>query len=128
MLNGGNVNRINQARGYVYNPNTMTWEAMTQPGTSVPTALTASAPATATVGAASAVVVASNANRKGLVLQNTHTTQAVSFAIGTAAVAGSGITLAPNGVWEMDDRTFTTGEIRAIGSGAGTTIAIQEFV
>lgn len=33
-LNGGNVNRINQARGYVYNPNTLAWEAMTQPDSS----------------------------------------------------------------------------------------------
>jgi hypothetical protein len=127
MLQGGTVHKINEARGYVYNPNTLAWEAMTQPDTTTAT-LTASAPTTATVGAASAVVVAANASRKGLVIVNTHATQTVSFAVGAAAVAGSGITLAPNGVWEMDRYTFTTGEIRAIGSGAGTTLAIQEFV
>jgi len=89
-------------------------------------ARTASGPAAATVGAASAAVVSSNANRKGLVLTNLSNNR-ISFAVGTPALLDQGITLYPGGVWEMDEFTFTTGEIRAIASAASSPLAIQEF-
>jgi len=90
------------------------------------TPLTASAPDFATVGLASAQAVAANATRKGLVLVNLSTSD-ISFGIGTAAILDRGITLKPNGVWEMDEYTFTLGAINAIASGAGSTLGIQEF-
>jgi hypothetical protein len=93
---------------------------------STKTPLTASSPTFATVGVASSLVVPSNAARKGLALINTSTNN-ISFGIGVAAVMGSGITLTPNGVWEMDEFTFSTAAINAIASLAGSNLAIQEF-
>ena len=51
----------------------------------------------------------------------------ISFGIGTAAILNRGITLKPNGVWEMDEFTFNLSAINAIASGAGSTLSIQEF-
>ena len=93
---------------------------------STKTALTASAPDFATVGLASSLVVAANANRKGLALVNLSSSD-ISFGIGTAAILNRGITLKPNGVWEMDEFTFNLSAINAIASGAGSTLSIQEF-
>lgn len=93
---------------------------------STKTALTASSPTAATVGVASGVVIASNANRKGLVLTNT-SKNTISFGIGVAAVLNSGITLTSNGSWVMDEFTFTTGAINGIASAASSNVAIQEF-
>lgn len=91
------------------------------------TALTASAPAAATVGIASAQAVASNASRKGLALINTSANW-ISFGLGAAAVLYSGITLAPNGgTWVMDEYTFTTAAVNAIASVASSNLAIQEY-
>lgn len=89
-------------------------------------ALTSSSPTAATVGITSASAVASNANRKGLVLTNTSANK-ISFGIGTAAVLNSGITLFPGGTWVMDEFNFTTGAINAIASVASSNLAIQEF-
>jgi hypothetical protein len=90
------------------------------------TPLTASAPNTTSVGVGSGQVVAANANRKGLVLTNLSVNN-ISFGIGVNAVIGNGITLTPNGVWEMDQFTFSTAAINAIASGASSNLAIQEF-
>lgn len=88
--------------------------------------LTASSPASASVGVTSALAVAANANRKGLVLTNL-SNKTISFGIGTAAVLNAGITLIPNAIWEMDEYTYTTAAINAIASGASATLSIQEF-
>jgi hypothetical protein len=88
--------------------------------------LTASSPTFATVGTSSAQVIASNVNRKGLVLTNT-STSVISFGVGATAVLNSGITLVGGGVWAMDEFNFTTGAINAIAHNAGSNLAIQEF-
>jgi hypothetical protein len=91
------------------------------------TALTASSPTAASVGVASAQAVATNANRKGLLLTNTHATNRISLGFGAAAVLDSGVTLYPAGTYWMDEYDFTTGAVNAIASGAATNLAIQEY-
>lgn len=91
------------------------------------TALTGSAPTTTSVGTSTGAAVAANANRKGLVLTNTHATNRISLGMGNAAVLDSGIVLYPKGVWVMDEYTFTTQAINAIASGVSTGLAIQEL-
>jgi len=89
--------------------------------------LVGNAPATASVGVASATALAANGNRKGAVFVNL-SVNTISFGLdGGAAVLNNGITLTPFGTWVMDDYTFTTGEIRAIASAAASTLSIQEF-
>lgn len=91
------------------------------------TALTASSPTAATVGTSSASAVASNANRKGLVLINT-SNNTISLGLGATAVLSSGITLSGGGgTWVMDEFTFTTAAINAIASAVSSNLAIQEF-
>jgi hypothetical protein len=52
----------------------------------------------------------------------------ISLAFDTAAILYSGVCLAPNGgSWTMGDLDFTTQELRAIASAAGSNLAIQEF-
>jgi hypothetical protein len=95
---------------------------------STKTALTAAAPTAVSVGVASGVAVAANANRKGLVLTNTSNAIISLNCVGAAAVLLSGITLNANGgVWVMGEYTFTTAEIRAIASAAASNLAVQEF-
>lgn len=89
--------------------------------------LTATAPATVTIGGASSQVIASVAGRKGLVITNTHATQRVSLGFGTAAILDSGITIMPGQMWKMDEYTFNTGAINAWASGAGTVLSVQQF-
>ncbi len=95
---------------------------------STKTPLTASTPTTASVTTSSSLVVASNANRKGLIIVNL-STNTISFGIGSnPAVLNSGITLTGLGsVWNMNEYDFNTSAINAIGS-ASSTISIQEFV
>lgn len=88
--------------------------------------LTPSSPTVASVGVTSAQAVASNANRKGLVLTNTSIAR-MSFGLGATAVLNSGITLYPGDTWQMDETSFTTGAINAIASLAASGLAIQEF-
>lgn len=84
------------------------------------------APAAATVGVSSAQVLASNANRTGLLLINT-SVNTIYLGLGATAVIGSGITLYPGGTWEMNAFAFTTGAINAIASAASSNLAIQEL-
>lgn len=93
---------------------------------STKTALTASAPTSGSVGTSSASLVASNANRRGLVLTNRSNNE-VSLGVGATAVAGSGIVLAPGAVWTMNEYTFTTAQINAIASAAASNVGVQEF-
>lgn len=84
-----------------------------------------STPATATSTNSSSQVVASNANRKGLIVINLGTVN-VSLGCGTTAITNSGITLTPNGTWVMDQYTFTVSAINAISS-TSCTLSIQEY-
>lgn len=93
---------------------------------STKSALTASSPTAATVGVSSAQAVASNANRKGLILTNTSVNR-ISFGIGATAVLNSGITLFPGGTWYMDENSLVTGAINAIAGAASSNLAVQEF-
>lgn len=94
---------------------------------STKTPLTPSAPSAASVGTSSGLAVASNAARKGLVLINTSSNN-ISFGLGSnAAVLNSGITLVPNGVYDMSEYDYVTGTVNAIASGASSNLTIQEF-
>lgn len=89
--------------------------------------LTGNAPIAVAVGAASGAVLALNTSRKGAIFTNT-SANTISFGLsGSAAVLNSGITLAPYGVWIMDQYTFTTGAITAIASAAASNLAVQEL-
>jgi hypothetical protein len=93
------------------------------------TALTGSAPASVTIGGTSALVLASNANRRGAVIRNTSTSgQRISLAFaGGTAVLDSGVTLETGDVFVMDEFTFTTGAINAIASAASGRLSVQEL-
>lgn len=88
--------------------------------------LTAASPSAASIGIASGTLLATNANRKGLVLTNTSIAK-ISIGLGVTAVLNSGITLYPGGTWVMDELTFTTAQLNAIASIAASNVAIQEF-
>lgn len=91
------------------------------------TALTAAAPTAVSVGVTSAQAVASNVNRKGLMLVNTSANY-ISIGIGSAAVLYSGITLNPGGgAFWMDEFCFSTGAVNAIASGATSNLGVTEF-
>ncbi len=94
---------------------------------STKTALTASAPTTATVTASSTQIVASNSNRKGLIVINI-TGNAVSLGFGAnAAVLNSGITLTTVGsVWETSEYDYVTSAVNAISS-TSNVVSIQEY-
>jgi hypothetical protein len=93
---------------------------------STKTALTPSAPATASVGVASASAVAANSSRKGLIITNL-SNNIVSLGLGATAVLNSGISLSPYGTWSMDEFSFCTSAVNAIAGAAASTISIQEF-
>ena len=90
------------------------------------TALTASSPTATSVGVSSAQAVASNANRKGLVLVNT-SNNTISLAFGATAVLNSGITLISGSSWEMNEYTFHIGAVNAIADVASSNLAVQEY-
>lgn len=89
--------------------------------------LTGAAPATVSVGVASAEAVAANAARKGLVLINL-SANTISLGLGNAAVLNQGITiLATGGAWTMTPETYTIQAINAIANVAASALAVQEF-
>ena len=89
---------------------------------------TYSAPTTALVNTTSTLILAANANRKGLYLSNTTATQQISFGFnGNAAAYQYGLTLFPGEKFWMDEYSFSTGAIYAITSGSTTYIGIQEI-
>jgi len=89
-------------------------------------ALTPSSPTFATVGVTSAQAVASNTNRKGLILTNNSTAN-ISLGFGVAAVSGSGVVLYPGGVFFMDEYMYTTAAVNAIATAAGANLGVQEW-
>lgn len=93
---------------------------------STKTDLTPSSPTAATVGTSSAQALASNANRKGLILINT-SANTISIGLGSTAVLNSGITLYPGGTFQMDEYCFDLGAVNSIASAASSNLAIQEF-
>lgn len=92
----------------------------------VRTSLTGSGPTFATVGVASAEVLAVNTSRKGAVFTNT-SSNTISCALSATAVVNSGITLLPGGTWTMDEYTYTTAAVNCIASAASSNLAIQSF-
>lgn len=87
------------------------------------------AASTAAVSSTSSPVVAANPLRRGLIIVNTGTTEPVSLSInGDSAVAGSGLTLMPNGgTWNMDEYSFTVESVEAITASGTSNLSIQEF-
>lgn len=127
------------AGNFVYDVNTLDWVRMTQPivdggsisitgtmTTSSKIALTASIPTSASVGTSSSSIVASNGNRKSLIIKNL-SVNTISFGLGQTAILNSGLTLAPYEVWTMNEYTFVTGAINAIASDTSSAVSIQEF-
>jgi len=127
----------------VYDTNTLSWVRMTQPvidggsvvvsgtltvsGTvSTKNALTASAPASGTVGITSASIVSSNSSRKSLIIKNL-SNNTISLGLAQTAVLYSGITLSPYEIWNMNEYSFVTGAINAIADVASSNVSIQEF-
>ena len=89
---------------------------------------TYSAPTTALVNTTSTLILAANANRKGLYLSNTTATQQISLGFnGNAAAYQNGLTLFPGEKFWMDEYSFSTGAVYAITSGSTTYIGIQEI-
>jgi hypothetical protein len=87
--------------------------------------LTYSAPATASVGTTSTLILAANSSRRGLYLSNT-TSYQISIAFGNTASYQYGITLFPGEKFYMDQYSFSTQAVNAISSVA-TYIGIQEI-
>jgi len=125
--NGGSIEAIGQKAMASSIPVAIASDQSTL-AVSTKTALTPSAPASASVGIASGTAVAANASRKGLTLVNT-SNKTISIAFGAnAAVLGSGISLLANGgTFVMDEYTFTTQAVNAIAGGAASNLSIQEF-
>lgn len=97
---------------------------------STKTDLTGDAPFADTISTSEDQLLASTATRKGLLIVNTSASgQKLSLAFdGQAAVLDSGITLEAGDAWNMDEFSFTTGEVRWVGSAASTTCAGQQFL
>jgi len=89
--------------------------------------VTFAAPTFATVGVASALVVAANAARKALILTVTLAGRRVSLGFGAApAVLDSGITIVTAQPLVLDSSMLSTQAVNAIANAAATNLAIQE--
>jgi hypothetical protein len=90
--------------------------------------LTMAAPATGSVGVASASLVAANPARRFISIENAHATGIVYLGFGNAAVVGSGIRIAPGNFksFNQPGNDLSRAEIFAISTVAATTVAIQE--
>lgn len=92
------------------------------------TTITASAPVQASVGVASATIVAQNVNRAGLTMVNISDGTIYLAFDGNTALLGQGIAVNGKGsAWNMEGWSFTKGSIQAIGHSASLLIGIQEF-
>ena len=83
-------------------------------------------PSNSVVTTASSQILASNANRKGLVIINPGS-YTVSLGFINAAVANSGVVLYPSGTFNMDAYSFTTSNVTAIATTANSYVGIQEW-
>lgn len=79
---------------------------------------------TASIGAASAALVAANPSRSALVVSNDHATQVLYLALGTTAVANRGIRISPGTTFVLSD---FRGAVNIIASGAATTATYVEY-
>lgn len=96
--------------------------------------VSASVPAETAVGVAEGLVLAANAKRKGLLIQNTGTT-IIYLVLGVTVVTVSAYHVALKGGTVADDGTGATytddawvGPVRALSSGAGGTCVILEMM
>lgn len=110
------------------------WRVRSVPGTGYLTAvlndialtLDAMTPTVATATTTSAQVVAANSARTNLVIINLGSVN-VSLGFAATAVSGSGITLVPNGVFEMATDLYNRGAVNAIAASGTATLSIQEY-
>lgn len=86
----------------------------------------AAAPASATVGVASAQVAAANELRTSIMFANL-SKKKISLGIGFPAVLNSGITLQAGDVFYMDDRSVAEEAINAIAEVAASVLSVQEW-
>ena len=84
-------------------------------------------PTTATATTTSAQVVAANGARTNLVIINLGSVNVSLGFVAAAAVSGSGITLAPNGAFEMATDLFNRGAVNAIAASGTAVLSIQEY-
>lgn len=99
------------------------------PSSTVPIVM--SAPAVVSVGAASALALAANTNRKFVYFRNIDAAKVISLAFDNGtAVNGSGVVLNPGDAVSMHapGEAPTTGQVNAIASAASANLAIQEGV
>ena len=89
-------------------------------------AVTANAPAAASVGVASASALATNAARKAVFLKNTSNATISCAESGQTAVLNSGITLEPGDAYAMVPPFVTTGQVNCIASAAASNLSILE--
>lgn len=86
------------------------------------------APTFATVGVASAIVLAANAARQGAEFVN-DSNKIIYLAFGAAAVVGSGRRLNANGgSYIINAENLTTQDVRAISTGASKNLTVNEAV
>ena len=90
------------------------------------TALTASTPTYAEVDVTSAEIVASNSSRKGLILVN-NSVNRITLGFGSTPVLDRGVTLHPQGAYNMGEYDFSTAAVNAIASATLSVIGIQEY-
>jgi hypothetical protein len=94
--------------------------------TNVPYSSDPETPFAVTVDQTSIFVLAANAARKGLTIQNV-SCHVISFAFNSAAVLLGAMTLYPGGSFWMDSYDFSTGAVYAIASANDSNLVVQEF-
>ncbi|MCK6478980.1 MAG: hypothetical protein HUU06_00395 [Planctomycetaceae bacterium] len=80
----------------------------------------------ATVGTSSGTLVSARSGRRGLWVQNRHATNSVYLRFEAAAATTSDWLLPPGGEFRAESINYE-GEVRAIASGADTTVLVVEF-
>lgn len=94
---------------------------------SAPDQLTIGTDGSVTVGGSDTLVLASNSNRRYVVLVNDSPSVMYLRLGGGAATLNSGIRINPNGgSYEINSDNLYTGEIRGIGTGAGGVLTVVE--
>lgn len=94
-------------------------------GSAISAPRTPSAPATASVGATSATLIAANSNRKRLEIKNLGSTR-ISLGLNATALNNSGLVLDPGQSYCFEGSNLVTTVINAI-CATSATVAIQEW-
>ena len=84
------------------------------------------APASATIGLTSTLILAENGLRRGIFIRNL-SNKTISIAFCNPAELNKGITLYSKESYSMSGDDFSWGPVYAISDGASSDIAIQEF-